>query len=68
MQADKSLLCAQALGARSHVATNTALTLAERTKAGIHGVNGHGVMKKVPENLKVSECTPANVQRQAHQP
>jgi hypothetical protein len=56
MQADKSVLCAMAEGARSQVAANTALTLPARTKAEMHGVNGRGVMKKVPENWNESTC------------
>jgi hypothetical protein len=48
MQADKSVLCAKAVGARSHVAANTTLTQAARTKAEMHGINGRNVMKKSP--------------------
>jgi hypothetical protein len=29
---------------------------AVRTQAEVHGVDGRGVIKKVPENLNVSEC------------
>jgi hypothetical protein len=55
MQADKSVLCAQAAGTNQALA-NTALMQAERTQAEMHGVNGRGVMKKVPESLNASEC------------
>jgi hypothetical protein len=64
MQADKSVLCAQAVGASQETA-NTALMQAVRTQAETQGVDGRGVMKKVPEVLNVSDCAPANVQRQA---
>jgi hypothetical protein len=55
MQADKSVLCAQALGASQETA-NTALMQAVHTQAEVHGVDGRGVMKKVSENLNGSEC------------
>jgi hypothetical protein len=45
MQADKSVLCAQAVGAKQALA-NTALMQAARTQPEEHGVNGRGVMKK----------------------
>jgi hypothetical protein len=47
MQADKSVLCAMAAGASKALA-NTALMLAARTKAVVHGLDGRGVMKKSP--------------------
>jgi hypothetical protein len=47
MQADKSVLCAQAVGKKQEAA-NTALMAAARTKAAAHGLNGRGVMKKSP--------------------
>jgi hypothetical protein len=47
MQADKSVLCAQAEGKKQEAA-NTALMAAARTKAVAHGLNGRGVMKKSP--------------------
>jgi hypothetical protein len=55
MQADKSVLCAQAVGA-SQETVNTALMQALRTQAEVRGLDGRGAMKKVPENLNVSEC------------
>jgi hypothetical protein len=55
MQADKSVLCAQAVEASQETA-NTAIMQAARSQAGGHGLDGRGVMKKVPENLNVSEC------------
>ena len=55
MQADKSVLCAQAAGASQETA-NTALMQTARTRAEVRGVIGCSVMKKVPENLNVSEC------------
>jgi hypothetical protein len=55
MQADKSVLCAQAVGAR-HALASTALTAATRTQAVVRGLDGRGDMKKTPENLNVSEC------------
>jgi hypothetical protein len=45
MQADKSVLCAQAAWASPKEA-NTALMQAVRTQAEVHGVDGRGVMKK----------------------
>jgi hypothetical protein len=55
MQADKSVFCAQAAGASQETA-NTALMQAARTRAEVRGVDGCGVMKKIPGNLNVSEC------------
>jgi hypothetical protein len=45
MQADKSVLCAQAAWASPKEA-NTALMQAVRTPTEVHGVDGRGVMKK----------------------
>jgi hypothetical protein len=49
MQADKSVLCAQAEGASQETA-NTTLMQAVRTPTEVRGVDGRGVMKKVPKN------------------
>jgi hypothetical protein len=47
MQADKSVLCDQALGARQTLAS-TALRQASRRKGMGYGVIGWGVMVKIP--------------------
>jgi hypothetical protein len=47
MQADKSVLCAQAVGKKPKAA-NAALMAAARTKAVAQGLDGRGVMKKSP--------------------
>jgi hypothetical protein len=45
MQADKSVLCAQAVGASPALAS-TALMAATRHRNMVHGLDGRGVMKK----------------------
>jgi hypothetical protein len=47
MQADKSVLCAQAVGASPALAS-TALMAAARTKAVLRGLDACFVMKKSP--------------------
>jgi hypothetical protein len=47
MQADKSVLCAQAVGV-SHALASIALMAAARTKTVIRGLDARGVMKKSP--------------------
>jgi hypothetical protein len=47
MQADKSVLCPQAVGKKQEAA-NTVLMAAARTKAVVHELDGRGVMKKSP--------------------